>query len=147
MLFRSVCNDSNEDIEKKADYIEEHLLDLPRMRELLQKLIDSGAQYGYVQIIDNGTLSTALPTKLIGAYQIFVESIISGGATATFMAAKASQTYGGNLVRTTSSTSLLGEQLNILWTAAQPINLIHSIPRTISTGAFITYKYYISYVI
>jgi hypothetical protein len=112
-----------------------------------QRSNSSGAQYGYIQLIDNGTLSAALPTKLIGAYQIFVESIISGGATATFNAAKASQTYGGNLVRTTSSTSLLGEQLNILWSAAQPINLIHSIPRTISTGALITYKYYISYII
>lgn len=107
----------------------------------------SGTQYGYIQVIDNGTTNTILPTKTAGTYRINIESIVAGGASAIFDAAKASATYGGNLVRTASSSSITSEQLGIVWAPNQPIEIRHSQPKSPSTGATITYKYSITSII
>jgi hypothetical protein len=100
-----------------------------------------GITYGYIGVIDDGTLNATLPTTLTGTYQILVESILADGCCVVFHAAKSTPGVGGALVRTISSAAATLELLNIRWNPGLPIQLYHSTPKFGATGAMIIYKF------
>lgn len=104
--------------------------------------ISIGTTYGYLRVIDDGTLNTAIPNTANGVYQILISSVVFYGAKSTFMLAKSFPLIGGSTLRLANSKAFpTGEDLQMVWPAGMNIQVYHDIPTAFPTGAYITYKY------
>jgi len=104
-------------------------------------LSSGGGNVVQVSLPDNATTPVAIPKiNTVGSYTLLVQPLNYPGATANFMAANSSSSLSGSVARITNATSPTGEEIDITWTAGNPINLYHSVTKTGGTGALITYR-------
>lgn len=111
---------------------------------IYRRPIAVGTTFGYIQLIDDGTLDTPIPPGNIsfGSYQLMVESVLDGGAKAVFFATKATDATGGSLAKIVGSPNPVTlEQIQQRWDPSVPWALYHNVPSNVASGLYITYKY------
>ena len=101
----------------------------------------SGSIVVQVSLPDNAMTPVNIPTVgNMGSYILLVNPSIFPGASATFNASKSDSSFAGSAARITNSPSPTVEEIDIVWSAGNPIQLFHSILKAGGTGALITYK-------
>jgi hypothetical protein len=90
---------------------------------------------------DNAMTRVDIPsTAMQGSYLFIVKSVLSDGATATFLASSARDNIAGSVVRTSSSPAVGGEEIQLDWQANNVPQLYHSVLRTVPVPTLVEYQ-------